>query len=51
MYTICVFAGVGVLSCVFVALLRHVCVSMHASVQVPPLVNAAVCVERGNRGS
>lgn len=36
--------GVGVSSCVFVAMQRHVCVSMHASVQMPLHVSVGVCV-------
>lgn len=43
---ICVFAGLGALSCFFVEMHEHVSVNMHASIQMPPLVDVSVCAER-----
>lgn len=39
----CVSARVGALSCAFVAMQRHVCVSMHSSGQMPLHVSVGVC--------
>lgn len=47
---ICVFAGLGALSCFFVEMHEHVTVNMHASIQMPLLVDVSVCAEREREG-